>query len=125
MKLAVTTGLILLLGSTCLHAQQALVGTYNGTFTAKIRSSSAEIQVGLKLEITSAENGALKGTLINYGTAGCGGQYKLEGTYQDDKLQLTSDKGGRAGDCTLQFQLTAEGNKLVGKMGPNDVTLSK
>ena len=129
MKLTVTTGLILPLGSTCLHAQQALVGSYSGSFTKQGRAGN--LQGGVTLQITSAENGALKATAIRgsaglRGTDGCAGQYELAGTYQGDKLQLKSTaKGGGAGDCGLSFQLTADGNKLVGKMGQLDVQLSK
>lgn len=119
MKLAVTMGLILFFGSACLHAQQALVGTYSGSYSAKNKP------VGVTLQITSAENGALKATARRMAGA-CAGQYELEGTYRDDKLQLRStEKSGRAGDCDLRFQLTAEGDKLVGKLGQLDVQLSK
>jgi hypothetical protein len=79
---------------------------------------------GLELNITSVESANVKGTLLRHG-AQCKGDFELEGTLKENQLVLRSNKGGPSGDCTSNFRLTVEGNKLVGTMGNFPAQLSK
>lgn len=125
-KLAVIAVMVLAGGGICtsVYAQEqvALTGKYSGTYTTK--GSKGESQWGLELNITSVENAKVKGTLLRYG-AQCKGDFQLEGTIKENQLVLRSNKGGPAGDCTSNFRLVVEGNKLVGTMGSSPAQLSK
>ncbi len=127
MKLTVATGLGILVCAASLHAQETLVGKYSGTFNLTTRTGAHGIAI--TMEITNAANGKLQGKANRHSAGragtGCAGEYKLEGTYQDNKLEITSEAGGPAKDCILHFHLVAEGNKLRGKMGDLDTELSK
>ncbi len=119
-------GLILFF-SVSVFAQEALVGKYSGAFTQPTRNGDQ--QVGLTLEISSVEGGAVKGTAVRMappGRGGCRGEYPVEGTVKGNELTLkATEKGGPAGDCNVNLKLTVEGNKLVGTMGQFKTTLSK
>lgn len=106
------------------YAQDSLVGKWSGSFS--IQTSRGEIKVGVELTIASVENGKVKGTATSYSKS-CGGQYEMQGTYQDDKLALKSaNKSGGAGDCWFGLKLTVDGNKLVGTTGVGSpIQLSK
>ena len=74
----------------------------------------------MAVEITSAENGVLKGILVN-GGQNCTGTYPVEGTYEGNSLKFKMTGPGRLADCgDSHFEGVAEGNKLVGKIYFND-----
>lgn len=126
MRLAVATGLAFFICSTAVYAQQTLTGKYTGTFIMKTRYGDQT--AGITLEITSAENGKLKGAANRLASGqagqGCAGDYPLEGEYEGNNLELRG-VGGRSGDCKMTLRLVAEGNKLKGKMGQVDIEVSK
>lgn len=130
MKFAVMVGSILFIFSTCLYAQQSLVGKYSGSLTAPDGRGNPR-QQGISIEITSAENGSLKGTITNAPTVPCYGTYAMEGTYDGNKVILAAVEAASTtrGCVPLRFQGVAEGNRLVGKMpwngAPRDLTVSK
>jgi hypothetical protein len=121
-------GFVILILAASVHAQESLVGTYAGTFNLQTQSRGV-IPVAISLEITSASDGKLQGKANRSHSSkagmGCVGEYKLEGTYQGDKIEMQSQPGGPAGDCTMQLRLTREGGKLRGTMGKSDVEFSK
>jgi hypothetical protein len=132
MRSVFTTGLILLSCSACLPVQEGLVGQYSGYFLARTRTS--EIRERLTLEIQTAQDGKLKATATRYfsgtrlvaGAGMCMGDYVLEGTYQDDNIELRSvGPGGAAGGCRMTLRLVVEGDKLTGTMGKLRAELTK
>jgi hypothetical protein len=128
MKLATVSGLGLMVLAVSSYAQQSLVGKYAGAFNLQTQSRGV-LPIAISLEITSAADGKLKATASrshnNKAGQGCAGEYKLEGTYQGNKIDMTSEPGGAAKDCVMHFQLVAEGNKLKGTMGKSEVEFSR
>ena len=128
MKLAVALGSSLLVFAASAHAQESLVGKYNGTFLLQTQSRGI-LPIAISMEITSAAGGKLQGKASRSSNAkagmGCMGDYKLEGTYEGNKIDMKSEPGGPAKDCIMHLQLVAEGNRLKGKMGQSDVDFSK
>jgi uncharacterized protein YceK len=125
-KLVVAAVMVLGCGSVCTftYAQDpaTLGGKYSGNYT--VTGSRGDRQWGLELTIGSIEGENVKGTLVRYG-AQCKGNFDLEGTLKENQLVLRSNKSGPAGDCTSNFRLTVEGNKLAGTMGTFPAQLSK
>ena len=123
MKTSVAAGLIVLVWSTAIGAQQTLVGKWGGKLSE--RGGRDIRQTNVTMEITSAENGKLKGTmsLFPMGRRGCKGQYVLEGTFADNKVELKSSKGEVF--CDMQFQLVAESNTLKGTTADGEIELTK
>jgi hypothetical protein len=128
MILKVASGLGLVALSASLHAEGNLEGTCNGTFNLQSQSRGV-LPVAITLVITAAKDGQLQGkaSRSHNGKAGqgCMGEYKLEGTYQGDTIEMKSAPGGPAGDCAMEFHLVAEGNRLKGTMGKSEVDFSK
>jgi hypothetical protein len=128
MKLKASPGLAFLVLAASLHAQESLVGKYSGTFNLQTQSRGV-LPIAVSLNITSAANGKLLATASrsHNGKAGmgCVGEYKLEGSYEGNKIDMKSDAGGPAKDCVMRFELVADGNKLKGKMGQSDVEFSR
>src|SRR6266850_3604469 len=116
------SGLLILAASS--QAQENLVGKYNGTFMLQTQSRGV-LPVAISMEITSAAGGKLQGTASrshnNKAGMGCIGEYKLQGSYQGNKIEMESEPGGPAKGCVMQLRLVAEGNKLKGKMGASEV----
>ena len=110
------------------YAQESLVGTYNGSFNLQTQSRGV-LPIPMSLRIASAADGKLQATASrghnNKAGQGCAGEYKLSGTYEGSKLDLKSEPGGAAGDCTIHLQLVADGRKLKGTMGKSEVELVK
>jgi hypothetical protein len=106
-KLTVAAVFVLSAGTAV--SQDSLVGKWQG---------SAEVQRGRGgggaplLTINTVENGVVKGTVTSYGR--CGGDYPLEGRLEGDKLELKSTKAGRVQDCSIDYNLSFNGKRLVG-----------
>ena len=132
MKLAMMFASALLLCVTGVYAQSTLVGKYSGSITGEDMQHRTR-QFGITIEITSAENGQLKGTILNQGGRACRDAVPAEGAYEGNKVKFAMLEGPRGGEVQgcgkLAFEGVAEGTKLVGKMGfqgtPREVTLSK
>ena len=118
---------VISMGNTAfLHADDALLGTYNGGFLYTGGITSSPTQVGVRLVLNSVENGLVKGTATLLGGGPCQGDYPMQGKYEGNKLGMISTaKGGRAGDCTFGFRAVKEGDKLTGTTGGYAMTLSK
>ena len=97
-----------------LHAQDALIGTYSGSFLYP--GTYGETPLGVKLVIASVEGTAVKGTVHLNSRGACAGDYPMQGKLADSKLLLRG-KGGKSGDCPLVMNLVPDGNKLVGTVG--------
>ena len=87
------------------------------------------MQIGISVDITGAENGALKGTITS-GGRDCAGNFPIEGTYEGNNLKFKMTGRGRVAGCgDLAFEGVAEGDKVVGKIvwqgGPRDIRFSK
>ena len=118
-------GVLVLWIASAAFAQQTLLGTYSGSYSATTFSGSNPIEVRLTLDITSLEDGIVKGKGMNYSRP-CYGEYPLEGILKGNELKLDATrKGGPAGDCGMSLRLTVDGNKLVGTMGKWNARLSK
>jgi len=130
MKSLVVLGSVFLVFAASSHAQESFVGKYNGTFLLQTQSRGL-LPIGISMEITSAAGGKLQGKAVRSSNSkagmGCVGEYKLEGTYQGNKIEMESEPGGPAKDCVMRLHLVAdaEGNKLKGKMGASEVEFSK
>lgn len=114
---------VMTLASTCLYAQDSIVGTYSGSVGYYI--GKPHKNAGITVIITSVEDGIVKGTATHYGPI-CGGDYPFQGIYRNDEIRVRSPvKGGRAADCRFGFVGKVEGNKIVAKMGSHDMALFK
>jgi len=104
-------------------ADEALVGKYSGSFTAQ-----NSVPVSITLDIKSADGGAIQGVgtrNVPRPGAPCTGEFPFKGTVKGDRINVVAEKYGPAGDCTFRFNGAVAGNKLVGKIGPVDLELSK
>ena len=118
-RLAVVFFIAITIGhGTITYAQDSLVGTYTGSYRFAGRGTGMPRELGIKLIITSVENGVVKGTATNYSGGPCSGDYPMAGNYDGNKLVMKATaKGGRAGDCSFALDVAQEGNKLEGKTG--------
>src|SRR3954467_2247275 len=92
-KLARIVGSLLFICSSCLYAQQALVGKYTGSLSAP-NNRNVEMQFGITIEITSAENGKLVGKISNQSARACNSSLPAEGTYEGNNIKLAVVEGG-------------------------------
>lgn len=106
-------------------AQSNLVGKYNGSYTLKTRTG--DTQVGVRLDVKEVQGDKVKGTAELNGTGGCDGAYPMEGKLSKARLSLKStEKSGRAKDCSFGVNLKQDGDKLVGKTaGGRELTLAR
>ena len=105
-------------------AEESIIGKYTGDFI--MSTSRGPIRTGLGLVLDRAEGGVVKGTATIFDWS-CAGDYPMEGTFREGKMQLRSTaKGGRAGDCSLRLNLAVDGGRLTGTTGSGQpVQLSK
>ena len=81
--------------------------------------------IGLPIELTSqeierVENGVVTATLTQYNKraeagGACNGEFRMRGTYRDNKLTLGGRNGGASGKCGLRFEAVKEGNNITGE----------
>ena len=115
--------IVALCASGAVFAQDSIVGRYTGSFD--FQTNQGLQKVGVTVVIDSVEDGRVKGTATMGGRA-CAGDYPVEGTLKGSELAVRSTrKGGPAGDCSFAFRGTAEGSRLVGRMGKYDVELRR
>ena len=103
--------------------QQGLVGSYYGEYPEPTGHGWPKTQ-GATLQITSAKDGKLSGKLV-LGMNECRGDYQVEGTYQDSKLDMRTSEGSLRGCGQQQISLEVQGDKLVGKYGGAIVQFSR
>jgi hypothetical protein len=97
------------------YAQESLLGTYTGSDV--FPSARGDTSIGVKLVITSVAASAVSGQ-VELGGRACGGDYPVQGKYEDNRLVMTAiAKGGSASDCSFSFDVAVNGNKLVGTTG--------
>jgi hypothetical protein len=103
-------------------------GTYSGTY----QGAGSNTRITITLNVQSVTDGLVKGTArrntsnMRGATPACDGEYPVQGTFKDGQLAVRETaKGGKTGDCGIGVRAKLQGNKLVGKSGPNDVELSK
>ena len=119
------------IATLCMPALAALAadtlapGKYAGGYELQTRTGPA--RVSIQLDIAEVKNDKVTGTVAMIGSGGCDGDYPMEGKYSKGSLSLRStQKSGRAGDCSFNFKVKPEGDKLVGKTGGGrDLTLAK
>ena len=116
--------IMLAVGVSCsiAQAQESLLGKYSGSYER--RTNRGDERYGVELNLTSIENGAVKGSAVRHGRQ-CPGTYPMEGTLSDNRLTLKSGKGGNADDCSANMRLTVEGDKLKGTLGNTPIELSR
>jgi hypothetical protein len=110
-SLALAVALACVLLSTQSNAQQELLGKYEA-IQAGYNQLGGATQYWT-LEITAVENGKLTGTM-NVAKFECRGDYPIEGSYRDNKLEMRTVEGRRAGCGNVPMVLVLEGNKLIG-----------
>lgn len=116
---------VLLFSAVNVFAQEGPTGKFSGTYSS-VGGGPASGPIGLSLEITSVKDGAVQGSVYRFTRRYCRGEFKVAGTFAEDTLHLkTVEKGGAAGDCTVNLVLKREGNKLSGKFNGMDTELSK
>lgn len=126
----VTSGALCLLLTSWAFAQELSPGKYSGSFSPGAQGFS----VSISLDIKSVENGTVAGTGERHtqhqggkrSAQGCSGSFPLTGTVKGSAVDLrAAEKFGPAGDCSFRIVGTVSGNKIVGKIGQNEVELSK
>lgn len=118
-------GAALLVATFALAQDASLVGKYSGNYT-----SGGGTGVRIVLDIKSVDNGAVKGTAERISTTRrggqCAGEYPVEGTLKDNTLTVRSvEQGGPSGDCVFRYTAAVQGGKLVGKLGNNELELTR
>ena len=114
----------LLLSSAVAHAQQTLVGKYEGGFQFHSPAASGLVYIPAGLEISRAADGKVAGTFEIFRYQ-CRDRYAVEGTYQDNKLSLQIAKGSIMDCGGGVLTLVAEGSKLSGRLGASEIELSR
>jgi hypothetical protein len=118
-----------LLAGTVVFAQEAdIVGKYSGSWTGEQGQRLAAV-----LDIRTVEGNKVTGVLERFSNPGrqtgwrpCDGEYPVSGTLRGNELNLiTTEPGGRAGDCRARIRAAVQGDKLVGTIGRSHVELSK
>jgi len=105
-------------------AQENLVGKWGGSY--QYASAKGQISINVDLDITSVEGNVVKGVAKHYSRGGCAGEFQMRGKLDGSNLGIAStEAGGPAGDCKFGFRVAVEGNKMTGKIGPNDLVLNK
>ena len=124
-----------LAGSLCLlafaaHSQELSPGKYAGGYTGQ----TPDVQYQVILDIKTVENGKVQGEGARFGTKnnikiqrGCVGSFPLTGTVKGDSIDLRSAEkfGGSGDDCQFRIRGTVQGSKILGKIGQNEIELSK
>jgi hypothetical protein len=120
-------GIALFSCSTLLSAQQGLIGSYEGRFVHTGFAGYGPQHTYATLEIANADNGKLAGKLKieRHWAYACEGDYVVQGTYQDNKLDLLTSEGVKRGCGKESLVLTVQGNKLVGTFGSSEIELGK
>jgi len=120
----VALGVLFLFYSTLSYTQQELIGTYEGNWTVAAGSHSGGFPNWGTLKIVSAENGKLSGTFA-VGNLSCRGEYLIEGSYHDNKLEMRTGQGAMRGCGEDPLVVVVQGKKLVGKFSTYEIELSK
>ena len=112
-------------------AQELSPGKYTGSYVA---AQAQNLQVMITIDIKGVENGSVTGmgerhTIRQSGKRvqeGCVGTFPLKGTVKGDTIDVQSaEKWGAAGDCQFRLRGTVSGEKILGKIGQNDIELKK
>ena len=109
-------------------AQEGPVGKYTGSFT-----SNQAAQISIILDIKSVENGVVVGQGSRYGRTqhgvalqNCVGEFPLTGSLKGNELDVrAAEKSGQTKDCQFRLRGTVSGSKILGKMGPYEIELSR
>ena len=117
-------GVAMLAASTAIHAQENLVGDWNGTYRYR-GGSSRDIDIGIELKIAKVEGSLVTGTARTLGGS-CAGEYQLRGKLDGNNLGMAStNTAGSAGDCKFGFRAEVDGNTIKGRVGNFDMTLTR
>ena len=119
----VNFGIAAFLFSSWSFAQESPLGIWSGSFEVVI-DGRRTINVPVRLEITTAENGKLAGKVTRRGGS-CQGENSVDGTYEGGKVEVKVAEGAIRGCGNSTIDLSAQGGKLVGKWGARDLVLSK
>ena len=108
----VEVGIAAFLFSSLSFAQESLLGTWSGSFEV-VTATSRRINIPVRLEITSAENGKLAGK-VTRGDGPCRGENSVDGTYDGTKVEVNVAEGAIRGCGNSTMNLSAQGGKLAG-----------
>ena len=130
-RIAAACAIVFTAGASVASAQELAPGKYTGTYDV---TQAQGAKVSLVLDIKSVDNGTITGTgerhgITRYGkrsSGGCTGAFPLAGTVKGDELDVRSaEKFGAGGDCQFRLRGKVSGNKILGKVGQNEVELSR
>jgi len=114
-----------MLFSTIAFPQQGLPGTYIAYYAdPALDGVGRPQQQSATLEIESVQDRKVNGSLF-IGRFFCRGKYDIQGTYQDNKLEMRVGAGALKDCGEVQLLLEVRGEKLVGKLGQTDVEFSR
>jgi len=115
------------LSSAQLHAEEAIVGKYSGSYPGRATNGGSAVQLGIAIDIKTVQGDAITGTMAKQGGwRPCSGDSPVEGTYKDNQVKIRATQEiGPSGCGRPAFTGVVEGNALVGKWGTADVKLIK
>ena len=109
-RLRASVAAMLVASSTCLWAQQSLVGTYRGEYWEPATEAYPNRQQ-VVLEIKSVTDGKVTGK-YTLASEYCRGTYEVEGVLSDNELALKTE--GPKKDCGQELTLRVQDDKLTG-----------
>ena len=115
-------GLAVLACSSLAYAQQDIAGRYSGSYS--VSGLNHPMRYTGTLTITGVENGKVAGK-FNIDANVCSGDYPIQGTYQDGKLELRTGDGSMRGCGQDAIEMVLQGNRLVGKIGGFNASLDR
>ena len=115
-------GFVLLSCSSLAYAQQEIVGTYSGSYS--VSGVNHPMRYTGTLTIAGVENGKVAGK-FNIDANVCSGDYPIQGTYQDGKLELRTGDGSMRGCGQDAINMILQGDRVVGTIGGFNASLGK
>ena len=125
-SLSIATALL----TVAAFGQELAPGKYSGEYASQ---TTQGFRVRISLDIKSVADGAIEGTgsrytvtQLGYSGTTCTGEFPLTGTLKGDRVDIRAAKPfGPSGDCRFRVQGTVADNKIQGKIGQNDIELSR
>jgi hypothetical protein len=108
--------------SALAYAQQEMVGTFDGSYF--VSGANHPMRYSVTLTITGVEDGKVAGK-FNIDASVCSGDYPIQGTYQDNKLNLRTGDGSMRGCGQDAIEMVLKGNQLVGKIAGFNAILGR
>jgi hypothetical protein len=117
-RIASTVAIVLACATA--FAQAPLSGTYSGSYI--FPGIRGDTLLGVRFIVSDVDsNGTVNGKIELSSRGACAGDYPMRGKLEGNKLVMRStQKGGRASDCSFSFNGVMDGNKIVGSTGATE-----